>query len=75
MDLRVDSTQATWLRSVAGADAVADIGPDGETLFRLPVTNRAAFRSFVLGLLDHAEVTGPPEIRDEVIEWLRALAS
>jgi predicted DNA-binding transcriptional regulator YafY len=39
------------------------------------VTNRAALRSFVLGFLDHAEVVGPPEVRDEVVQWLRAMAS
>ena len=38
--------------------------------FKLPVTNRAAFRGFVLGLLDHAEVMGPPEVRDEMVYWL-----
>ena len=37
------------------------------------VTNRSAFRSFVLGFLDHAEVIGPPELRAELVEWLEAL--
>ena len=30
----------------------------------------AAFRSFVLTFLDHAEVLGPPELRAEMIDWL-----
>lgn len=75
VDLRVDGAQADWVRSLAGADAVTGTGPGGETYFRLPITNRHAFRSFVLGLLDHAEVLGPPEMRDEVIDWLRSLAA
>ena len=67
--------QAPWVRSLAGDEAVFGTGPDGTTYFRLPVTNRRAFRSFVLGLLDHAEVVGPPEVRDEIVEWLRSLAA
>ena len=34
------------------------------------VANRAAFRSFVLGFLDHAEVLGPPEVRADIVAWL-----
>jgi predicted DNA-binding transcriptional regulator YafY len=40
----------------------------------LRVTNRDAFRSFVLGFLDHAEVLGPDELRDDLVAWLTALA-
>jgi predicted DNA-binding transcriptional regulator YafY len=40
----------------------------------LPVTNRAAFRSFVLGFLDHAEILGPTALRDDLVQWLGALA-
>jgi predicted DNA-binding transcriptional regulator YafY len=36
------------------------------------VTNRPAFRSFVLGFLDHAQVLGPAELRAEMVEWLEA---
>ena len=39
------------------------------------VTNRAAFRSFVLGFLEHAEVLDPPEMRAEIVEWLEAVAA
>jgi hypothetical protein len=40
----------------------------------LAVVNREAFRTFVLDLLDHAEVLEPPELRAEIVEWLTALA-
>ena len=40
----------------------------------LPVTNRSAFRSFVLSFLEHAEVLDPPELRAELVEWLEAQA-
>jgi proteasome accessory factor B len=74
VELRVDASQAGWVRSLAGEESVAGTGLDGWVDFKLPVTNRAALRSFVLGLLDRAEVTGPPEVRDEIIDWLTALA-
>jgi hypothetical protein len=41
---------------------------------RLAVTNREAFRSFVVGLLDQAEVLGPEELRVDVVGWLEELA-
>ncbi len=75
VELRVDASQAEWVRSLAGEETVAGTSPDGWVDFKLPVTNRAAFRSFVLGLLDRAEVMGPPEVRDEIIYWLAALRS
>jgi predicted DNA-binding transcriptional regulator YafY len=36
----------------------------------LTVSNRDAFRSFVLGFLDHAEVRSPQELRDDMVRWL-----
>jgi proteasome accessory factor B len=74
VDLRVDAGAADWVRMRAGEETVAGTAADGSVHFRLRVTNRAAFRSFVLGLLDHAEVLGPPEVRDEIVYWLDALA-
>jgi predicted DNA-binding transcriptional regulator YafY len=74
VDLRVDASQAPWVSSLAGGGTVAQPGGDGLVYFQLPVTNRAAFRGFVLGLLDHAEVMGPPEVRDEMVYWLASLA-
>jgi proteasome accessory factor B len=41
---------------------------------RLPVVNRAAFRAWVIDLLDHAEVLSPPELRADMVAWLDAVA-
>ena len=38
------------------------------------ITNRAAFRSFVLGFLEHAEVLAPPDVRADVVAWLETSA-
>jgi len=57
-----------------GEDAVVERRDDGAIVVQLPVTNTAAFRSFVLGLLDAAEVVAPPELRDEMRDWLEGFA-
>jgi hypothetical protein len=41
----------------------------------MPVRHREAFRSWALGMLDHAEVLGSPALREDVVRWLRALAA
>lgn len=41
----------------------------------VPCRNRVAFRSWVLGLGADAEVLAPAEVRAEIIEWLRAVAT
>jgi predicted DNA-binding transcriptional regulator YafY len=72
--LLVDATQARWALDALGEQSVAERRPDGSVVFTIPVTNRAAFRSFVLGFLDHAEVLAPAELRDDMVGWLSQLA-
>jgi len=72
--LLVDAGQAAWAASHVGSKAVETWRPDGSAVLAVRVTNREAFRSFVLGFLDHAEVLGPPELRAEMVRWLEALA-
>ena len=73
-ELFVDGEQARWAREALGEGAIRSIGTDGSVVFEVGVTNRDAFRSFVLGFLDHAEVLGPPELRTGMVAWLEALA-
>lgn len=73
--VRVSPPQAGWVVAEVGEPAVVERGDDGTVVLRMAVTNRAAFRSFVLGLLDSAEILGPPELRAEMVEWLEALAA
>lgn len=70
----VDAPQADDAVAVVGPDAVVERRPDGSVVLAVEVTNRSAFRAFVLGFLDGAEVLAPPEVRAEMVEWLRALA-
>ena len=57
---------AGWSSTQLGEEAVVERGDDGAVVVELSVVNRDAFRTFVLGLLEHAEVLGPPELRDDV---------
>jgi proteasome accessory factor B len=74
VDLRVDASQAPWALAAVGADTVVGSAEDGSVLLRVPVTNQDAFRSFVLGFLDHAEIVAPGEVRADLVDWLSELA-
>ena len=71
--LAVDADHAGWAIGQVGADAVESRAEDGSVVLGVTVTNRGAFRSFVLGFLDHAEVIEPPELREELTSWLEQL--
>ncbi|MBW3611776.1 MAG: WYL domain-containing protein [Actinomycetota bacterium] len=73
--VRIDADLAGWGVDHLGPEAVRARHPDGSVEVVLTVTNRDAFRSFVLGFLDHAEVLGPPELRHDLVTWLTNLAA
>jgi len=71
----VDAPQAPGVVHQVGEHSVVERRADGSVVLGLPVTNVAAFRSFVVGLLDGAEVLDPPELRADVIGWLERMAA
>jgi len=71
--VRVDSARADAARRTAGGAEVVD-GPDGSVDLVVEVRNLEAFRSFVLGFGPDAEVLEPPEVRDDLVAWLRGIA-
>jgi predicted DNA-binding transcriptional regulator YafY len=73
-DLLVDVEQARWAEDALGSEAVVERRKDGSVRFRVALTNVGAFRSFVLGFLDHAEILGPPDLRAGMVAWLEGLA-
>jgi predicted DNA-binding transcriptional regulator YafY len=73
--LLVDAPQAGQLVSELGPDAVIERRDDGAVIAAVRVTNRDAFRTLVLGYLDHAEVLDPPALRDDMVAWLESLAA
>jgi proteasome accessory factor B len=72
--LLVSSDHAAGVVAAVPEAREAEQRPGG-VVFEIPVVNRPAFRSFVLGFLEHAEVLAPPEMRADVVAWLRAVAA
>jgi proteasome accessory factor B len=73
--LAVDADHLDGVLGELGADARVETGPDGTTFVDVSVSNQAAFRSFVLGFLEHAEIVDPPDVRTAMIEWLETVAA
>lgn len=73
--LAVDAAHLDGVVAELGADARVETGPDGNAFVDVAVSNQAAFRSFVLGFLEHAEIVEPPEARAAMIEWLETVAA
>ena len=72
-ELWVDDDQATLARQYLGHDTEVARDERGAT-FEVEVTNWPAVRSFVLTLLDHAELRGPADLRADLVSWLGAMA-
>ncbi len=75
MRIRVDALEARRVADEVGQDKVVGRLDDGSVELALGVSSFASIRSWVLGLLDHATVVGPPGFRDELISWLTALTT
>ena len=71
--IKIGAAQALWARAHLGEVAVVARESDGAIVFGLDVRNEDAFRSFVLGFLDRAEILDPPQFRAQMISWLDAL--
>lgn len=70
----IDEALARVVRQDLGDDAVVETRGDGRVVFAVPCSNVSAFRSWVLAFGEGAEVIGPPEVRADLIEWLRRTA-
>ncbi len=74
-EVLVDHVLADGVAAQLGPEGVVERRPDNSIVVRLAVVNVGAFRSWVLGLLDHAVVLGPPVLRQAVTDWLEAMLS
>jgi proteasome accessory factor B len=73
--LLVDADQLAWAGHQLGDATVVEQRDDGSAVLEVAVTNWPAFRTFVLGFLDHAELLAPAERRAELLAWLHEVAS
>lgn len=71
----VDGLRAASVVREVGESAVVERREGGGVVVRVPCTNLAAFRSWVVGLLDHAEVLEPPAVRADLVAWLSSIAA
>ncbi len=70
----IDQHAAGRVARLRGEEAIVQRNDDGSAVFSVPVRNRPAFRSWLLGLRDHAEVLEPADLRADTIRWLSAIA-
>jgi proteasome accessory factor B len=75
VDVAVDAAEASRVVTALGPDAVVERSEDGAVVVRLVVTDVEALISWVLDLLDHAEVLRPPEVRAAVVSRLEAFVA
>jgi proteasome accessory factor B len=69
----IDALRAPAAVRELGEDRVIATRPDGSMELLVPAANLDAFRSWVLGMLQHAVVLGPPDVRGHVVDWLTAI--
>ena len=71
--VRVDAPLADRVVNELGEDSIIQRGADGSIDFLVPCANLDAFRSWLLAMVDRAEVLEPADVRSHVIEWLADL--
>lgn len=71
----IDAIRAGHAERALGGDRVAARREDGSIVVSVPCANQPAFRSWVLGYLEHAEVLEPESARDDVIAWLETVVT
>ena len=73
--VRIDAMRAAAAVADLGADRVVGRFDDGSVEVDVPCANLPAFRSWLLGFIEHAEVLAPAEVRSDVVAWLEAVVS
>jgi proteasome accessory factor B len=73
--VHVDSARATFAVRELGEESIVRRLADGGVEVEVPCSNHGAFRSWLLGWGMHAKVVAPADVRAEVLEWLRSMAS
>ncbi|MBI00808.1 MAG: hypothetical protein CL467_09500 [Acidimicrobiaceae bacterium] len=71
--VKVEARLAAWVERLLGPESVVERFEDGSILVVEQVRNFESFRSFLLTLLDGAELVGPAHLRHEMIAWLESM--
>jgi predicted DNA-binding transcriptional regulator YafY len=70
--VRIDAEEAIWARVHLRPEEI-DVAADGSVVVDVQVRNTDAFRHWVLGFLDNAEILEPETMRDMMLDWLRQM--
>ncbi len=73
--LLVDASRVETASRQLGDEVPSEAGPDGSRIFSVPVARYDAFRYFVLGFLEHAELLEPESWRQDLTAWLEAIVA
>ena len=73
-EVLVHEARAAAVERELGDGALLVRRGDGSVVVSVPCANVDAFRSWLFGLGEHAQVLAPPELRAGIIDWLRAMA-
>jgi proteasome accessory factor BC len=73
--IRVDAMEGPRVAEEVGSDKVECRLEDGSVILCLRVAGFPALRSWLLGLLTHAEILEPPEFRAELVTWLTGIVA
>jgi predicted DNA-binding transcriptional regulator YafY len=71
--VRVDPSDVGVVLSQYGQDALVSRLDDGSGMFDIPCGNVEAFRHWLLGFVDRAEVVEPLSLRDHVRAWVESI--
>ena len=72
-EVLVDEPRAAAIALELGEAEVLSRRADGSIVVEVPCANIDAFRSWLFGIGEHAEVLAPPEVRSDVVAWLQAM--
>jgi proteasome accessory factor B len=72
--VRIDAPRAAAVVREVGDGRVVSRHDDGSIDVAVPCVNLPAFRSWVLGFVEHAEVIAPDDVRADVVAWLTSVA-
>lgn len=71
--VRIDAASAAGAVGELGDERVLARLDDGSVEVEVPCASLPAFRSWLLGFAEHAEVLAPEDVRAAVIDWLEAV--
>lgn len=72
--VRVDQSDVGVVIAHYGEEALVARLDDGSGLFDVPCSNVEAFRHWLLGFVERAEVLEPAALRDHIVAWLESFA-